>query len=143
MNWLPGLNIIFFLKRYRLLLLCTIFLWITPSASAQNNNTTDTNKVETINATADSIAVSPADSTQKTDTASIESKEKKLGIRISKDGLPSVVTTKAKDSAVLNIKEKVFYLYGDAQANYDDLQIKSGQLVYHQQSSMLMALPTL
>jgi len=142
----PKVYNIYIFKSIRLLSLSVIILWISTSVFAQakpQNTLSDSTKAVSAAAANDSTIVMTADSVSQNDTASVEAKEKKLGIRISKDGLPSVVTTKAKDSAVLNIKEKVFYLYGDAQANYEDLEIKSGVLVYHQQSNLLQALPIL
>jgi len=120
-----------------------LLLWTGGEVYAQQ-----TDSLHSIPATAptDTVAAAPADSIPGNDSLRLkttEDKEKQLGIRISKESLPAVVTTTAKDSAVLNVKEKVFYLYGDAQANYEDLQIKSGTLVYHQQSNLLMALPAL
>ncbi|KAA5537024.1 hypothetical protein F0919_04955 [Taibaiella lutea] len=85
----------------------------------------------------------PKDSTNTPKEASVEAKEKELGIKIAKDALPSVVNTTAKDSAVLNVKDKIFYLYGDAKANYEDLEIKSGVLVFYQKENMLWAIPVL
>jgi hypothetical protein len=143
MNRPPRLYITSFFKSHRLLPLFVILLWISQPVSAQERNQTtsqDTIRLA-ISPVGDSSTLSNTDSISKADTTSIASKERKLGIKISKDALPAIVTTKAKDSAVLNIKEKVFYLYGEAQANYDDVQIKSGKLVFHQQSNLLMALP--
>src|SRR5688572_27732446 len=58
--------------------------------------------------TKDSSVIALTDSTRvadstatTTDSATAESKEKELGIKISKDALPATVTTTAKDSAVL------------------------------------------
>src|SRR5690606_8660632 len=45
------------------------------------------------------------------DSLSAKKREDSLGIRISKDALPSVVLAEATDSAVLNMKENLFYLY--------------------------------
>jgi len=77
------------------------------------------------------------------DSAKVQSKEERLGIKISRDALPAAVTTIAKDSAVLDMQHSMFYLYGDAQANYEEIQIKSGQLIFDQKSNVLSAVPTL
>jgi hypothetical protein len=77
------------------------------------------------------------------DSAKVLSKEEELGIKISKDALPAAVTTTAKDSAVLDMKHNVFYLYGDAKANYQDVQIKSGKLTFNQKNNILSADPIL
>lgn len=81
--------------------------------------------------------------TLKVDSVSVAGKEAKLGIKIAKDGLTSVVTTHATDSAVLNLKENVFYLYGDAKAIYEDLEIVSGKLIFYQKENLLTAIPFL
>lgn len=77
----------------------------------------------------------------KTGAASVEDKEQRLGIKIAKDALPAQVTTTARDSAVLDIKKNVFYLYGDAHAQYEDLGVRSGQLVFFQKEHLLAATP--
>lgn len=99
--------------------------------------------------TSDSIPVALVDSVQHvadtlaTDSAKVQSKEDELGIRISKDALPATVTTVAKDSAVLDMKKSKFYLYGDAQANYQEVKIKSGKLIFDQKNNVLSAEPLL
>ncbi len=70
-------------------------------------------------------------------------KEEELGIKIARDALPAVVTTTAKDSAVLNMKENMFYLYGDAKASYEDVEITSGKLIFSQATNVLSAEPFL
>lgn len=77
------------------------------------------------------------------DSTKVLSKEEELGIRISKDALPAAVTTTAKDSAVLDMKNNMFYLYGDAKANYEEVQIKSGKLTFNQKNNVLSADPLL
>jgi hypothetical protein len=64
-----------------------------------------------------------------------------LGIRISKDALPDIVTATAVDSAVLNMKEHLFYLYGNAQVNYQDLQLNAGKITFDQSQSVVLAQP--
>mgnify|MGYP003575951141 CR=1 FL=1 len=90
------------------------------------------------NIVADSLANSD---TTKVSTATNQSKEEELGIKISKDALPAVVTTTAKDSAILNIKEKSFFLYGDAKANYEEIQTKAGVIYYYQNTNVLTGVP--
>ncbi len=97
---------------------------------------------------ADSVNLITRDSTALADTtiadsAKVQNKEAELGIRIAKDALPATVTTVAKDSAVLDMKGNKFYLYGEAQANYQDIKIKSGKLVFDQKSNVLSAEPLL
>lgn len=95
----------------------------------------------------DSLTRSATDSLALTDTLpasqKVSNKEEELGIKISKDALPATITTTAKDSAVLDMKGNVFYLYGDAQANFEEISIKSGKLKYDQSSNILSAEPLL
>jgi lipopolysaccharide assembly outer membrane protein LptD (OstA) len=82
-----------------------------------------------------------------TDTLSAEDSLKKqnlaerLGIKISKDALPSVVKAVARDSAVLDMQHDVFYLYGKAQVNYEDLQLNAGQVNFVQSTNIVTAAP--
>src|SRR5690606_7672988 len=111
----------------------------------------DTNKVDTtksLNAIKDSLTNTQLDSLAQEDSAIDDStktrnKAEELGIRISEDALPAVVTTKAKDSAVMDMKQSVFYLYGEAQANYEEITIKSGKLIFSQKTNILSAEPFL
>jgi hypothetical protein len=93
---------------------------------------------------ADSIRV-PFDSldvdTTVPDSLAKKNLEETLGIRISPDALPSVVTSTAKDSAVMDMKTNQFYLYGDAQVNYEELQLNAGEIVFVQDSSVVTAAP--
>ncbi|MFA6059032.1 MAG: putative LPS assembly protein LptD [Taibaiella sp.] len=88
----------------------------------------------------DSIAL--ADSTV-SDSTKVVSKEEELGIKISKDALPAAVTTFARDSAVLDMKNNQFYLYGEAKAKYEEIEIKSGKLIFNQKTNVLSAEPLL
>ena len=103
----------------------------------RNTGAKDTLKVAMAS---DSLAA--ADSTA-SDSTKVVSKEEELGIKISKDALPAVVTTSAKDSAVLNMKQNQFYLYGDAKANYEETAIQSGVLIFNQKTNVLSAIPQL
>lgn len=67
--------------------------------------------------------------------------EDSLGIRISPDALPAIVTAKATDSAVLDVTHNLFYLYGDAQVEYEDLKLKAGQVMYNQADNTVSAIP--
>ena len=62
-----------------------------------------------------------------------------LGIRISPDALTSVVTAEATDSAVLNMRDNVFELYGDAKVKYEDAELDAHQVTYHQASNVVTA----
>lgn len=81
-----------------------------------------------------------SDSAQR-DSVNRQSLEERLGIRISSDALPSKVTAVAKDSAILNMAGNVFYLYGKAQVNYEDMQLNAGTITYFQEKSMVTAVP--
>src|SRR5690606_29792800 len=68
--------------------------------------------------------------------------EKKLGIRIAKDAISSEITSKASDSAVLNLRKHLFYLYGNAKVNYEDVQVTAGKIRFEQSSGVIMASPS-
>ncbi|GAA4464418.1 putative LPS assembly protein LptD [Nemorincola caseinilytica] len=76
------------------------------------------------------------------DTSKTAAMERELGIRISKDALPAVVKTVSRDSAVLDMEHDVFYLYGKAQVNYEDLQLNAGEVSYTQASNIVTAAPS-
>ena len=77
----------------------------------------------------------------KADTSKRKKLEESLGIKISKDGLPSVVKAESRDSAVLDMKHNLFYLYGKAKVNYEDMQLNAGQIAYQQSSNIVTAAP--
>lgn len=85
---------------------------------------------------ADSLEVDSVDS-----TISKQGLEEKLGIKLSPDALPSVVTSEASDSAVMNMTRNVFYLYGKAKVNYEDMELNAGRIVYDQGNNMVTAAP--
>lgn len=88
--------------------------------------------------TGDTLGV---DSTTAVDTTAGRSLEERLGIRISPDALESPVTSKATDSAVMDMQRNQFYLYGDAQVNYQDLQLNAGEIIYAQDRNLVTAAP--
>jgi hypothetical protein len=81
------------------------------------------------------------DSTAVADTSKRNLLEQSLGIKISKDAMAAVVKAKARDSAVLDMDRDLFYLYGKAQVNYEDLQLNAGQVSFQQSSSTVSAAP--
>ncbi len=89
---------------------------------------------------ADSLSLHANDSAN-ADTSANAVLERTLGIRISKDALPSVVTAEARDSAVLDMHHNIFYLYGDTKINYEDMKLGAGKVTYDQQNSMIIAEP--
>ncbi len=90
---------------------------------------------------ADTVSLlSPQDSIT-ADSLKTRKLEDSLGIRISKDALPSPVTAEATDSAVLDMKNDLFYLYGNARVSYEDLKLNAGQIVYEQSTNTITAQP--
>jgi lipopolysaccharide transport LptD-like protein len=94
----------------------------------------------------DSLSFSPTaklkkDSLSSADTSRRSQLEKSLGIKISKDALPSIVKSESRDSAVMDMQHNLFYLYGKAQVNYEDLQLNAGQVSYAQSTNVVSAAP--
>jgi LptD protein len=77
--------------------------------------------------------------TQHPDAGKKSPLEDSLGIVMSKDALPAIVQAKAEDSAVVDMKHNIFYLYGKAQVNYQDLQLNAGRIAYQQTSNVITA----
>lgn len=75
------------------------------------------------------------------DSSKTSTLERELGIKISRDALPSVVKSVARDSAVLDMEHDIFYLYGKAQVNYEDLQLNAGEVSYAQATNVVTAAP--
>ncbi|MES2703179.1 MAG: putative LPS assembly protein LptD [Bacteroidota bacterium] len=132
--------------------IATIFIFSITNTGYSQTVRTDrpTNVADTAAASADTVRIangSPVSDSLKNkklsraDSSKRSALEDSLGIKISKDALPSVVKTKARDSAVLDMKNKLFYLYGKAQVNYEDLQLNAGQVTFDQSSSVVTAAP--
>lgn len=85
---------------------------------------------------ADSLAEDSTDSVSKQDL------EERLGIRLSPDALPAEVKTEAADSAVLDMRNNIFYLYGKAKVNYEDMELNAGKIIYDQGNNMVTAAPS-
>ena len=66
-----------------------------------------------------------------------------LGIKISSDALPAKVVTQAKDSAILDVANNRFLLFGAAELQYEDIVLQSGKLDYNQSNQQIKALPSL
>lgn len=75
------------------------------------------------------------------DSAARQSLEERLGIKISPDALPSEVKSEAADSAVLDMRRNIYYLYGKAKVNYEDMELNAGKIIYDQSSNMVTAGP--
>jgi lipopolysaccharide assembly outer membrane protein LptD (OstA) len=115
-----------------------IFLLTAPAAAQVQINQRDSST-----AVADTLALKRniSDTAALADSNKVAQVEDSLGIKISKDALESPVTTEATDSAVLNTKDHVFYLYGDAKVNYEDVKLSAGQITYDQSTSTITAQP--
>lgn len=77
--------------------------------------------------------------TAKKDSASKNSLEERLGIKISSEALPDVVTAEARDSAVLNMSENVFELYGKAKVNFQEMKLSAHKVSYQQAHNIVTA----
>jgi len=75
----------------------------------------------------------------KKDSTAKNSLEERLGIKISPDALPDVVTAEASDSAVLNMSENVFELYGNAKVNYEEMKLSAHKVSYQQSKNIVIA----
>ncbi len=106
---------------------------------------TDTSIVVNDSFKKDSLSVNDSLGKNRTAIVSDSSKrkhlEESLGIKISKDALPSVVKSESRDSAVMDMQHNIFYLYGKAQVNYEDLKLNAGQVTYAQSSNIVSAAP--
>jgi hypothetical protein len=99
----------------------------------------DTIKTDTIVIAKDSIKRDSLGAAA--DSSKRKKLEESLGIKISSDALPAIITATAKDSAVLDMQHNLFYLYKNARVNYQDIQLDAGQLTYDQGTSIITAAP--
>lgn len=76
------------------------------------------------------------------DSNAVKRMEKELGIKISKDALPSVVKADAEDSAEMNLDKNISHMYGKVQVNYEDMQVNHGQIIYDQSNNKVIAGPS-
>lgn len=97
----------------------------------------------TINLKADTIKVDSVlakDSlTSKKDSVAKNNLEERLGIKISPDALPNVVTAEASDSAVLNMSENMFELYGSAKVSFEEMKLSAHKVSYQQSKNIVIA----
>lgn len=159
---LCGKNISKISTKYRqyLIMVLIFILALTNHAFAQvkeyavkrSGNTTSAEKKDTTKP-ADSVIIpldsltsvakdtteNKADSTKRTSAKS--DLEERLGIRLSPDALPSVVTSEARDSAVMNMRVDDFILYGNAKVTYEDMSLTAGKINYRQAANMVSAAP--
>lgn len=111
--------------------------WMAPAAAQSR---ADSSARQNATLAADSLSLHDS-STHTADTATRASLEDSLGIRISPDALPSVVTASATDSAVLDMDSNLFFLYGDATVLYEDLTLKADKVMYNQADNTISATP--
>jgi hypothetical protein len=93
-----------------------------------------------LNRPTDSLRLTGSDSLAADSTRRL-ALEDSLGIRISPDALPAIVTATATDSAVLDMQQNLFFLYGDAKVEYEDLELKAGEITYNQADNTISAIP--
>ncbi len=126
-----------------------IFTFVLTNTAFAQRKTVDTSTSLTISADtlikdslviADSLALdSLGGDTLTIDSVSNQSLEDRLGIRISSDALPSEVTANASDSAVLDMTDNNFELYGNAKVNYENMQLDAYKVTYKQSSNIVTA----
>ncbi|RQO30796.1 hypothetical protein DBR32_08720 [Taibaiella sp. KBW10] len=78
----------------------------------------------------------------KKDSLSNADKELQLGIKISKDAPEDEIVSSAKDSAIMDMEQNIFYLYGDAVITQKDIELKSGVVELEQKNNVVRAYPT-
>ncbi len=64
-----------------------------------------------------------------------------LGIKISPDAPEHEVISSARDSAILDMETSIYYLYGDAQMQQEELELKSGVVEFNQKTNVISAYP--
>lgn len=148
---LTGKFIPFFpsLGRFKVSIAVIFIIFLTNSSYCQTTSVQTAPKQDTTYGVNDTIRLNDkrlALDSARTDSAVADSSktatmERELGIRISKDALPSVVKSVARDSAVLDMEHDIFYLYGKAQVNYEDLQLNAGEVSYTQATNVVTAAP--
>src|SRR5690606_8253921 len=104
---------------------------------AQNTLVPESDSIKTI-PLSDSIAM--ADSSM-SDSARIKLKEEKLGIKISESALDHKIIATSRDSMVLEVPEGIYKMYGDVDIQYNDIELKSGDVRYLQKDNTLTATP--
>jgi len=105
---------------------------------AQNSLISESDSAETLPIN-DSVIM--ADSSM-SDSARIKLKEEKLGIKISEDALDYKIISSSRDSMVLEVPKGIYKMYGDVDIQYNDIELKSGDVSYLQKDNTLTATPT-
>lgn len=119
----------------------TVFAQVDKSASFEIPLPDDTTSYADSPEADSIIADSLSGDTIAKDTVSRQNLEERLGIKISPDALPAVVTSEASDSAVLDMKRNIFHLYGSAKVSYEDMQLTAGKIIYNQEENLVTAGP--
>lgn len=63
----------------------------------------------------------------------------KKKIQLSKDSVDAVISYNASDSGVMLLKEKIFYLYGNAKTTYKTAQLEAGKIIFDQETQNITA----
>jgi hypothetical protein len=79
--------------------------------------------------------------TAKADSSKRKMLEESMGIKIAKDALQSIVKAEARDSVVMDMQRNLFFLYGKAKVNYEQMQLNAGQVTYNQATNVVSAAP--
>ncbi len=128
-------------EQYACLLKCLLLAWllvlVAIAADAQQAVPNIVPKSDTGN-----IKNIPTDSlSQKEDSLKTQDKAKEWGIKISPESPEHPVVSTAKDSAIIDMETNMFFLYGDAHVQQDDLDLKSGILEFDQKNNIVSAYP--
>src|SRR5690606_8312681 len=105
------------------------FLLVSP-VLAQSNTGKGNGVLSRSGALLDSLA-HPADSLREDSLSQVE----RRGLRLSPDAMESVVESSARDSAVLDMEGDQFYLYGEGEVRYQDLNLKAGKILFLQKEN--------
>ncbi len=121
--------------------LCLFFIFaLTHRANAQQSMRATRMVNDSTKVSADTLKLT--DSTASAgDTSARNRLARTLGIRISPDALPDVVKATATDSAVLDMERNLFYLYGEAKVNFQELKLGAGKIMYDQSNNLVTAAP--
>ncbi|MCB9045471.1 MAG: LPS-assembly protein LptD [Chitinophagales bacterium] len=79
--------------------------------------------------------------TDSTDSTKHMSLEERLGIKISPDAITSEIKSEASDSAVLDMRNNIFILYGKAKVTNEDMELNAGKIIYDQGNNLVTAAP--
>ena len=126
--------------------IAVIFIFFITNTGYSQSIKTSTNdsaihKIDTLKQLIPAKTIDSSEKTGTNDTSKIKRLEKSLGIKISKDALSSEVKAEAEDSAIMDMEKNESYLYGNAQVNYEDLQLNAGEVIYDQSSNKVTAAP--